>query len=91
MSYMELYDSKDIKATRKDHQCFLCFLNIPKGTQCFYEKGKWDGDMFSRHSHNECSTEWTKMNDSFDAEWYPLHEMDNFKGHLTLIRKAYLL
>ena len=79
MSLMELYNSTDIKKTRKAHGCFLCGLQIPKGASCHYEKGKWDMDMFSRHSHFECSKKWSEINrDTLkDEEWSELDHMES--------------
>lgn len=79
---MEFYESKDIKKTRKEHICFLCRLPIPKQTACFYESGKYDGDMFSRHSHHECSSKWRDMNlDVYDDEWLDFECMSEVYPH----------
>ena len=74
---MELYNSKDIKKTRKSHSCFLCRLDIPTGIECFYEAGKYDGEFFSRYSHHECAKHWLAINrDSmYGDDWLPFEEM----------------
>lgn len=63
---VEMYNSKTVK-TRKPTKCFLCLVNIEPGTTVDYESGKYDGAMFSRHSHPECGKEWVKEN--ADSEW----------------------
>lgn len=87
--------------TRKPHRCHLCRLDIPTGTQCFYESGKWDGDMVSRWSHFECAEHWKQINDNafydnafYDEEWLPFKEMSdvcelNFHQWQEMIGKKY--
>lgn len=76
---MDLYKSKDVK-TRKLVSCFLCGIKIQPGTVAHYESGKYDGTMFSRHSHEECSKEWNRINkdyESWDGEsWIMFEESD---------------
>ena len=80
---MELYTSKDVKKTRKEHRCHLCGLKIPVGLACLYEAGKHDGDFFSRYSHNECAEKWVDMNsDSIqDDDWLGLDCMSEVYPH----------
>lgn len=68
---MEFYNSKEIKKTRKEHKCFLCYVKIPINSNCHYESGKFDGDFFSRYSHKECSIEWNRQNREaeYGDEW----------------------
>jgi hypothetical protein len=70
---MELYNSKEVK-TRKQTRCFICGVTILPKTVCHYESGKYDGEMFSRHSHNECSKEWSRQNreQEYGDEWFDL-------------------
>lgn len=79
---MGLYDCKDINKTRKDHQCNICFLKIPKGVACFYDKGVYDGEFFSRYSHNECITKLRELNhDAYDGDdWCELYEGLDYIG-----------
>jgi len=73
----EFYESNDVKKTRKPHPCHLCYQDIPKGSECLYEKGKWDGDFFSRYSHNECSSKWIELNKGENSEeWIMLDELE---------------
>jgi len=89
---VELYNSKDIKKTQKEHQCHLCWLNIPKETPCFYESGKFDGDFFSRYSHHECAKEWCVMNkDELSCEWCEFRDMENIDEWENKIKKTYSL
>ena len=75
-----LYENIDIKKTRKPHPCHLCYQDIPKGFACIYEKGIWDGDFFSRYSHNECAKKWIEINDgdSGDDNWALLDDLEEF-------------
>lgn len=76
---MEFYRYKNINKTRKYHRCHLCELDIPKGSKCLYEAGKYDGEFFNRYSHNECAKLWSDMNSSAhywdDNEWIPFRDM----------------
>ena len=82
---MEFYSSKDIKKTRKAHKCEHCFLSIPKGSTCLYEAGKWEGDFFSHHTHNECANEYKDINKYTDCgdEWLPLDQMQEVYPHTS--------
>ena len=51
---LELYVRKTPRA-RKAYDCFLCGLPIPKGEKHVYEKGKWEGEFFTRRLHSACS------------------------------------
>jgi hypothetical protein len=53
---IEMYRCKSVK-TRKPTRCFLCEVRIEIGTVVDHESGKFDGAMFSRHSHPECAKE----------------------------------
>jgi len=81
---IEMYNSKSVK-TRKVHRCFLCWVKIEVGTVVDYESGKFDGAMFSRHSHPECAKEWIKENE--DSEYgdectQRLFENTDYEGNL---------
>ena len=80
---MEFYNSKEVKKTRKDHKCFLCQLDIPTGSNCMYESGKYDGEFFSRYSHNECAEKWVDMNrDAYGGDdWLDFREMADVYPH----------
>jgi len=67
---VEFYNCKTVK-TRKPTRCFLCRVKIDPGTEVEYESGKYDGVMFSRHSHPECGKEWVKENadSAYGDEW----------------------
>ena len=95
---MEFYTGTNIKKTRKEHQCHLCHLAIPKKSACYYSCGKYYDEFFSRYAHNECSEWWTMMNDDrADDDWLELSEMANEYPHESFqdwkrkIRTAYNL
>jgi hypothetical protein len=52
---MEYYGfvSKIVKA-QKNHICEWCGEDIPKGTDAWYRKYKWDGRFISAHQHKKC-------------------------------------
>ena len=82
-----MYNIKSVK-TRKPTRCFLCRVEIHPGTVVDYESGKYDGAMFSRHSHPECGKEWVKQNDDavYGDEWTQrLFENTDYEG--TLIKE----
>lgn len=80
----EFQNHRDIKRTRKDHQCSLCFLTIPKGSSCSYMTGRYDGEFYAHYDHHECIKEWQDMNaDAYYDEWLPLECMDEFDGPYT--------
>jgi hypothetical protein len=86
---IEMYNSKTVK-TRKPTKCFLCDLKIEVGTVVDHESGKFDGAMFSRHSHPECGKEWVKENSDaeYADEWTQfLFENSCEEGKLTNWRK----
>ena len=91
---MEFYNDIKIKRTRKTHKCFLCNLDIPKENECLYEVGKYEGDFFSRYSHNECSQIWLKLNNGLysDDEWCELSEMGypDYTNYIVFIKLKYL-
>ena len=74
---LELYNSTETMA-RKDHCCEHCGKKIPKGFKYFYESGKYDGSMFTRKSHPECSEKWKKDNEDqhFDDDWSDFFDSD---------------
>ncbi len=82
----EFYRSDTVKATRKPHRCHLCRLDIPKGTSCQYEVGKFDGDFYAVYSHFECIEYWREMNSHtfYDEEWLPFEEMREVYPHTSL-------
>jgi hypothetical protein len=90
---MEFYNIKKVRG-RKKHKCFLCGISIPEKTECTYESGKLDGDFFSRHSHNECSREWSRQNSSAEHgdEWYWFESPEDgeVKEWNNKIREKYL-
>ena len=72
----DFYNSKDV-LTRKKHFCHLCNIEIKPKTKCFYESGKFDGDMVSRWSHFECAEKWKDMNiQEHNDEWIEFYLMD---------------
>lgn len=91
---IEMYRSKDVK-TRKPTKCFLCYVKIEIGTVVHHESGKFDGAMFSRHSHNECSIEWNKQNSDaeYGDEWsdrlFYDGTQEEFRDWQNMIRKKY--
>ncbi len=97
MPFAEFHSSRSIKKSRKEHTCFLCLLKIPQSSACMYEAGKYDNEIFSRHSHNECSKKWNDIN--YDAQygddWLELESMaevyphDNFEDWKKTIRIKY--
>ncbi len=52
--YIEFYSEKNVKSSRKQHQCCECFRPIPKGYGYVDCKGKFDGKMFSEKQHLYC-------------------------------------
>ncbi len=95
---MEFYNHYKIQRTRKNHTCFLCRLQIPATYPCQYDYGKFDGEFFSRHSHNECFEECKAQNREADSdEWWELDECLNnledggFEKWRCMIREKYNL
>lgn len=82
---MELYRNKNINKTNKHHKCHLCDLDIPKGSNCLYEAGKYDGEFFSRYSHNECHIYWQDLNsDTYsEDEWVQFRDMAEVYPHTS--------
>ena len=87
---MELYSQKKVK-TRKKHKCFICHQNIPAKVECLYERGRYEGEFFSRYSHNECANAWIEFNEDAGSndDWYELHDSDNYREHCDMIRVIY--
>ena len=91
---IEMYRSKTVK-TRKPTKCFLCYVKIEPGTLVDYESGKFDGAMFSRHSHPECAAEWIKQNadSEYDDEWsdrlFYENPIEDFRAWQDMIRTKY--
>ena len=86
----DFQNHKDIKRTRKDHRCYLCFLIIPKGSACSYSSGVYEGDFYSHYDHHECMKLWMDINDGVWCEdWMMLEEMDEFDEHQQTIREKY--
>ncbi len=80
--YHEFHSLRDVKKTRKNHRCFLCRLDIPKGTRCTYEAGKFDGEFYGRYSHDECSRMWSDINqDSDNDDWLEFESMAEVYPH----------
>jgi hypothetical protein len=80
---IEMYRCKSVK-TRKPTRCFLCEARIEIGTVVDHESGKFDGAMFSRHSHPECAKEWIKENEDseYGDEWTRrLFENTDYEGN----------
>lgn len=67
----ELYESIDIRKTRKKHTCEICGRKIPKGFSARLHKGKYDGDFFRYYSCNTCTQLLSK---------YPLVCVDDDEG-----------
>lgn len=86
---MELYKTKEIKKTRKDHWCYGCSLFIPKGASCHYETGIFDGVFFAHHLCIPCrkTIENADEDDSYflQQDGYGCgdlrNEMERWKGH----------
>lgn len=79
--YWDFYDSKEV-VTRKKHHCYLCNIEIEPKTKCFYEKGKWDGEMVSQWSHFECAEKWKDMNINEPSDdWIEFYLMDEVYPH----------
>lgn len=94
----DFYDSTNIKKTRKDHTCELCGLKIPKGSNCFYYTGKWEGDFASDHNHNECRELYDRVcEDKKDYDFPDLSQMhevypyQSFESWQKYIRNLYKL
>lgn len=51
---MELYDERDVIKARKEHVCEYCLRKIKPGERYRVEKGKFDGDFFSRACCSDC-------------------------------------
>lgn len=84
---MDFYRSKTINKTRKDHRCFLCHLQIPKGTNCFYDTGTYFGEFFSRYSHHECADKWQEINtDEPNDDWIDLEYIEDIYPHVSFER-----
>lgn len=80
---MEFFESREIKATRKDHNCSHCYLKIPKGSKCIAVAGKNNGDFFTQRAHVECEDEYKMLNIESECgeEWLPLSEMREVYPH----------
>ena len=66
---MEFSTSSLFKA-RKDHKCFLCTEPILKGEKYWNESGKYDGNFFYHHMHENCAELInTYCRESRDNEW----------------------
>lgn len=50
----EVYDTRDVKATRKEHRCEYCGADIPIGSPALYEHGVFEGEAFGRYCCLEC-------------------------------------
>lgn len=51
----EIYETKDVKATRKIHTCEVCLRKIPKGFSARLHTGKFDGEFFRYYTCNTCT------------------------------------
>ena len=51
---MEFYDCSDRRA-KKEHKCDFCNKTIRPGEKYSYEKGKYDGEFFTRKLCNTCA------------------------------------
>lgn len=74
----EFNETKDIKKSRKDHQCCQCHQTIPKGSSYTIFKGVFDGDFFENKYHAECWELWNRLNrgdDGYDDDyWLDINE-----------------
>lgn len=90
--FMEFYKNKWL-IVRKEHKCHLCGIPIPKGTFCNYESGKFEGDFFSRYSHEECSKEWSRQNSEAEPGdcwgWFESQEDGDQKAWNKAITEKY--
>lgn len=50
----EFFDSREVRA-RKQHKCCECGKAIEKGEIYEYAVGKWDGDIDTFHTCEECA------------------------------------
>ena len=65
----EFFNSKDIKHTRKKHQCILCGRKIPIGKPAFNYSGKYDGDMQNSYICMFCKENIELSRDEEISDW----------------------
>lgn len=60
---------KEIKKTRKEHQCNGCREKIPAGSSAAYYSGVFEGNFFSAYLCRECDEYLTKHLEDFEDGW----------------------
>lgn len=62
---------------------------MPVGESALYASGKYEGDFWTGHFHQECRAAEVVLNDEFGdgMEWYPLNEFD--QGDREFIRESH--
>ncbi len=72
---MGYWSHRNIKATRKEHQCEGCGRTIESGSPAFYWAGDYEGDFYSCYYHSDCreaEKAWNVLNDCWGDDYQSL-------------------
>lgn len=73
------HHEREVKATRKPHQCRQCEQRIPPGSRARVVSGNYYGDFYSDYEHHECGVAAHAYACEFDLwgeDYRALHEID---------------